>query len=127
MSSSDSVTYGVNQRSVLNDLFSFHVADGQLPQDVMHILLEGVLPYALKLMLNDFINKKKYFGLGFLNDRVFCYTYSPEEAKDKPPPIKEQDLTTGHVSMSGKLITTLFLLTSCILFCYFVVISIYMY
>ena len=44
MSSSESVTYGVNQRSVLNDLFSFHVADGQLPQDVMHILLEGVLP-----------------------------------------------------------------------------------
>ena len=102
MSSSDSVTYGVNQRSTLNDLFGFHVADGQLSQDIMHILLEGVLPYELKLMLNDFINVKQYLDLEFLNDRVFCFTYSPEEAKDKPPPIKVQDLTVGKISMSGK-------------------------
>lgn len=102
MSASDSVTYGVNCRSALNDLYGFHVADGQLPQDVMHLLLEGVLPYELKLMLNDFINVKHYIDLEFLNDRVSCFTYSPEEAKDKPPPIK--DLTTGNISMSGKLL-----------------------
>ena len=113
MSSSDSVTYGVNQRSTLNDLFGFHVADGQLSQDIMHILLEGVLPYELKLMLNDFINVKQYLDLEFLNDRVFCFTYSPEEAKDKPPPIKVQDLTVGKISMSTP--SMLVLLTPCIL------------
>ena len=47
----DSVTYGVNFTSPLNDLKYFHVANFQLPQDIMHVMLEGVIPYEMKLML----------------------------------------------------------------------------
>ena len=41
----DSTTYGINNRSPLNDLKHFHAANFQLPQDIMHIVLEGVVPY----------------------------------------------------------------------------------
>ena len=54
-----STTYGINNKSVLNELEGFHVANSQLPQDMMHVLLEGVLPYELKLMLSEFINGGK--------------------------------------------------------------------
>ena len=35
LADSDSVTYGVNYRSPLNSLKHFHVANSQLPQDVI--------------------------------------------------------------------------------------------
>ena len=106
MSESDSVTYGINYRSLLNDLYGFHVADGQLPQDITPLLLEGVIPYELKLMLHDFTAVKKYFTVDDLN-RIRSFNYSPEEAKDKPPPIKAHDLTAnGKISMAGMLNVT---------------------
>ena len=107
MSESDSVTYGINYRSPLNDLYGFHVADGQLPQDVMRLLLEGVIPYELKFMLHDFTAIKKYFTVDNLNNRICSFNFSPEEAKDKPPPIKAHDLTAnGKISMAGMLNVT---------------------
>ena len=62
----------------------FHVANGQLPQDAMHILLEGVIPYSLKLMLKSFVNRKKYFSLDLLNEQIFCFNFSRTEFQDKP-------------------------------------------
>lgn len=41
-----------------------------MPQDVMHVILEGILPFEIKLMLKVFIYDKKYFGLTLLNDRL---------------------------------------------------------
>ena len=35
------------------------MANNQLPQDVMHIMLEGVLPYEVQLMLTVFVKDKK--------------------------------------------------------------------
>lgn len=52
LSYEDSVTYGVNFYSPLNDLDTFHVVN-QLPQDIMHILLEGVIPYELSCCLHS--------------------------------------------------------------------------
>ena len=39
------MTYGINFRSPLNDLSHFHVANAQLPQDVMHVLLRMSICY----------------------------------------------------------------------------------
>lgn len=94
----DSVTYGVNFRSPLNDLKYFHVANFQLPQDIMHVMLEGVIPYEMKLMLGQFINNEHYFTLSVLNDRILCFPYSPEEISEKPPPIKAEHLKAGNKS-----------------------------
>lgn len=46
----DSTTYDVHHNSVLNDIPDFW-AGGQMPQDVMHMLLEVVLEFEIKLML----------------------------------------------------------------------------
>lgn len=81
----DSITYGINYESPLNKIHGFHVANTQLPQDVMHILLEGTLPLELKLMLSSFIRNKHYFTIEFLNDRISNFDYSSSEARNKPP------------------------------------------
>lgn len=55
LAETDSVACGINYCSALNRLAYFHVADDQLPQDVMHVLLEGAVPYTMRLMLQVFI------------------------------------------------------------------------
>lgn len=82
----DSVTYGVLYSSPLNKISNFHVVE-QLPQDIMHVLLEGVIPYELTLMLDNFICEKGYLTLVQLNDGIACFAYSLHEVKDTPSPI----------------------------------------
>lgn len=43
--------YGVKAQSELNNSKYFHVVDG-LPSDIMHDILEGVLPLHFKVMLS---------------------------------------------------------------------------
>ena len=96
------MTYGINFSSTLNNLSYFHVANNQLPQDVMHILLEGVLPYIMKLMLKSFIFTKKYFSIDFLNDRITCFTFSRSEARDKLCPLIARNLQPdGKIHQEG--------------------------
>lgn len=102
LADADSVTYGVNCSSTLNDLAHFNVANNQLPQDVMHILLEGVLPYTMKLMLHSYVFTKKYITLDFLNDRITCFAFSRAEAKDKPCPLMARSLQPeGKINQEG--------------------------
>jgi len=46
-----STTYGINYRSVLESLSFFSVAEGAMVPDIMHDILEGVLPLELKLLI----------------------------------------------------------------------------
>ena len=95
----DSVTYGVNYSSTLNHIDNFHVVT-QLPQDIMHVLLEGVIPYELKLMLACFIMDEKYFTCVQLKERIEFFTFSTQEGKDKPSPIKPKTLASSYASLS---------------------------
>ena len=55
MAESDSVTYRICYRSPLNDIEHFHVANMmQMPQDVMHVLFDGVLGMEIHMMLCEF-------------------------------------------------------------------------
>ena len=92
LSDEHSVTYGINYRSLLNDYF--HVVD-QVPQDIMHVLLEGVVPYELLLMLKTFVSDKKYFSVHLLNDRIASFAYSTHEATNRPSLIKPTVFTHG--------------------------------
>ena len=97
----DSTTYGINYRSPLNDIPGFHVANNQLPQDIMHVLFEGVLPLEVKLMLKEFITVKRFFDINFLNSRIDSFTFGKKELRNKPP----KDLTIeGSLRLSGILI-----------------------
>lgn len=46
-----STTFGVNRRALLDNLCYFDVVSGALIPDIMHDILEGVLPLEVKLML----------------------------------------------------------------------------
>jgi len=54
--------YGVNRRVALDSLKYFSVASGALVPDIMHDILEGVLPLETKLMLK----------VRFMNIQVVC-------------------------------------------------------
>jgi len=99
----DSVTYGVNYQSALNNLEHFHVANNQLPQDVMHVLLEGVIPYTLKCMLRRFICDRHYFTIEFLNDRITCFSFSRSECRSKPTKLTSDAIlhTDGGLRQTG--------------------------
>ena len=45
-----SLVYGVNRHALLDKLFYFSVTSGALIPDIMHDILEGVLPLQVKLM-----------------------------------------------------------------------------
>jgi hypothetical protein len=101
----DSITYGINYRSPLNQIEHFHVANSQLPQDVMHVLLEGVIPMEMKLMLKVFIYEKKYFTLQFLNERMKFFCFGREEIRNKAPKqIEKIHITTNRLPLSGRLL-----------------------
>lgn len=97
LSDEHSDTYGINYRSPLNELDYFHVVD-QVPQDIMHVLLEGVVPYELLLMLKSFVRDKKYFSVHLLNDRIASFAYSTHEATNRPSLIKPTVFTHGSTS-----------------------------
>lgn len=98
----DSVTYGINYGSPLNKLENFHVCSGQLPQDIMHILLEGSIPYTMKRMLQSFVNNKKYCTLATINERILCFKFSPNECRSKPCQISFNVLNDeGNINQSG--------------------------
>ncbi len=99
LASEHSTTNGINFRSPLNQIECFHVANNQIPQDIMHILFEGIIPLETKLMLGAFINDKNYFTTDILNDRVSNFTYGRVEATTKPP----KTIETRHVVGGTKL------------------------
>ena len=55
-------SYGINRRSILEDVPGFSVING-LPHDVMHDIFEGVVPYELKLLLCHCV-QQRYFTIG---------------------------------------------------------------
>ena len=46
-----SLCFGINRNPILNELRYFDVTSGALLNDIMHDILEGVLPMEMKLML----------------------------------------------------------------------------
>ena len=93
----DSLLSGIKSCSPLNKISFFNVANSQLPQDIMHILFEGVIPLEVKLMLKVFIWEKKYFSLNFLNDRIQNFSYGKKENRSKPP----KPLEKSHIEAPG--------------------------
>ena len=102
LAEADSVTYGVNYKSTLNDLQDYHVCNNQLPQDLMHIMLEGVVPYTMKAMLHSYVSIKGYFTLYDINQRIVHFKFSRAESKSKPTQISSNSLRDeGRLHQSG--------------------------
>lgn len=87
-------TYGINKRSALCNLPDFDVTK-QLPQDVMHTLLEGTVQYEVRLILLYFIQTGKLTLLQ-LNGAINNHNYGYSEQSDKPGPIRESVFQTAE-------------------------------
>jgi hypothetical protein len=91
--------YGVKQDSVLNSLKYFHCTNN-FAFDPMHDLLEGVVPYTIKLVLKHFIQTRQLFTVFDLNQRINNFRYGVSETTNKPSPNFTQELLN---SSSNKL------------------------
>lgn len=69
----------------------------------MHVLLEGAVPFEIKLLLKEFIYNKKYFELSILNERVSSFQYGRKESRTKLPKRFEvnQILRDSSLNLSG--------------------------
>ena len=93
--------FGVNRRSVLNKIPGFPVT-GNLIQDVMHVILEGVFPYVGALILRRFIFEEKYFTLEKLNTSIQNFDFSYLDKKNCPPLIEKQHIVkNNHLKMKA--------------------------
>ena len=59
----DSTTYIINGVSPLSSINHFQIGNFQMPRDVMHVVLEGVLATETKLMLGSFMQEEELFSL----------------------------------------------------------------
>lgn len=89
--------YGVNCESPLSDIPIFD-ATMCLPQDAMHVLIEGVAEIACKNLLRYFIIEKKIFTLEQFNEWRCHFRYYGHFKKDAPAVILHE-----HLSPDGKL------------------------
>lgn len=86
-------TYGINRRSGVIDIPAFDLIK-QTPQDIMHVVFEGVAPMEIKLVL------KRLFLSGELelddfNSAIQNFPYSPIDVRDKPCPIALSTLASN--------------------------------
>ncbi|XP_028417997.1 uncharacterized protein LOC114542721 [Dendronephthya gigantea] len=80
-------TYGLTQRSSLCQLPTFDVTQ-QLPQDIMHTLLEGVVQYEVRLVLLHYLQSGQT-SLSEINGAILSHEYGYSEISDKPTPLKD--------------------------------------
>ena len=82
---------GVKRGCILNTLRYFHVTKNVAP-DIMHDMLEGVIPMEVKLVLYTFIYDDKFFKLDTLNNLLSSHNYGHYDKKNKPSQILESTL-----------------------------------
>lgn len=91
--------YGIHNSSIFNELQFFHVIWG-LPPDVMHDLLEGVIPRLICEVLLHLIGLK-LITLDKLNLITQNFNYGHNEIRDKPSVIKLEHLTKKKLRQSA--------------------------
>ena len=93
-----STTYGVNRRSVLHNVKYFDACKC-FPEDVMHILLEGVVPYETKFLLKFLIDDERCMTLKELNSRLESFDYGYMNTKNKPSPIGRDTINSADTKL----------------------------
>ncbi|KAL3970579.1 LETM1 and EF-hand domain-containing protein 1, mitochondrial [Sarotherodon galilaeus] len=78
-------TYGINRRSRIVDVPAFDLIK-QTPQDIMHVIFEGVASMEVKFVLKHLILSGQ-LELDKFNSDIQNFPYSPLEIRDKPSPI----------------------------------------
>lgn len=87
-----SMIYGINRPSILLEFPHFDVCE-QMPEDIMHVLFEGVIPYTVKLVLHHFIMIDKCFSIQEFNGKLSGFNYAYFNKKYQPNPITRKDVS----------------------------------
>jgi len=82
--------WGINGTSCLMDIPHFDVCTC-IVQDPMHLLLEGLIPYELKLLVHYCIFDHHYFTIDWLNSQLNSFQYTYLE-NDKPELFLKSDV-----------------------------------
>lgn len=94
------VQYGVkNSCPLIDNLKHFH-AIGGFPPDLLHDLLEGIVPVEMALCLEDLIGKH-YFSLESLNGAIKQFPYKFSDRTDQPQPIPQSFATKKTIGGNG--------------------------
>lgn len=99
-----STTYGITRRSILTSVDYFDVCRC-LPEDIMHVLFEGVVPYEMKLLLKLLIDQRRIFTLKDLNQRIESFDLGYMNVKSKSSPISRDTINglgDAKLKQSGK-------------------------
>jgi len=86
-------TYGINRRSMLVDFPAFDLIQ-QTPQDIMHIILEGVAPMEIKCVLKHLVLSGQ-MELDMFNSAIQSFPFSAVDVRDKPCPISVSTLASN--------------------------------
>ncbi len=115
--SSLKTTYGINRKSKLIDFPAFDLIR-QTPQDIMHVILEGVAPLEVKTVLKHLVLSGQ-LELDTFNSAILGYPYSTD-VRDKPCPITVTTLSSNDNRLkqsAGQMLVLLkilpFVLDSC--------------
>ena len=96
-STRNSTKYGINRKSILEDVKHFSVAGRTLAHDFMHDILEGVLPLEIKALLK-YLFSNNLIKLDLINLRLQSFAFGYSEVASKPVL-----LTTATFDHDGKL------------------------
>ena len=91
-----SKTFGINSRSVFEQIHGFNFLDA-MPFDPMHVLLEGQFPYIAALFLYRATVIDRRFTLAWLNEQIKSYPYSYLDKSSQPDRIFEKDLNSDSL------------------------------
>ncbi|XP_052126776.1 uncharacterized protein LOC127750137 [Frankliniella occidentalis] len=83
----DSRATGIHEQCVFNELPGFHCLSNSTC-DVMHTVFEGMLKYGICNILSHLVNRRGYFSIETLIDRVKGFDFGPNEVGNKPPTCK---------------------------------------
>ena len=92
-----SKTYGINRESEITLLDPFDVTE-QVPQDVMHVLLEGVVPIEIGLLLRQAVVEDEAITLAVVNQKIASFPYSYFESDTKPSTIPQSSVQNGDLT-----------------------------
>ena len=87
-----STTFGISRRSSLINVPHFNVCN-MMPQDLMHVVLEGVAQYEIKEVIKLFL-KEKSFSLTQFNTMLKTFHYPYFDIKSKPSVLLPTTLTS---------------------------------
>ena len=92
-----SKVYGINRASAISHLDHFDLTE-QLPQDVMQVLLEGVVPLNTGLFLHHVIVEEGHISLDAVNHKLRSFPYGYFESDKKPPALSLAAIQAGDLT-----------------------------